>query len=255
MPESFHRYFLRLSYLGTNYHGWQIQPGSITVQELLQDALSLVLREKTSVLGAGRTDTGVHAKVFFGHFNSILKAEDINKMQLQFKLNRILPPDIAVHDIMPVIPEAHARFDATSRTYQYFIASTKDPYQSKFSWLLERNLDVDKMQEAAKRLFLHKDFASFARSNTNVKTNDCKIYKAHWEQQNHILKFEIQADRFLRNMVRAIVGTLVDAGLGKITADDFETIIMSKDRRKAGYSAPACGLHLTGIEYPTNIFL
>ena len=255
MPVSHYRYFLRLSYLGTNYHGWQIQPGSITVQELLQEALSLVLRDKTAVLGAGRTDTGVHAKVFYAHFDSHYPCKEIMQMQLHFKLNRILPLDIAVHEIIPVIPEAHARFHATNRTYQYFISRQKDPYESQFSWLLERKLDVGKMQEAAMRLLNHKDFASFARSNTNVKTNDCEIYQAFWKQQNHLLKFEIQADRFLRNMVRAIVGTLVDAGLGKITADDFETIILGKDRRKAGYSAPACGLHLTGIEYPQHIYL
>ena len=255
MPESQYRYFLRISYLGTNYHGWQIQPGSITVQELVQDAFSLILRENTSVMGAGRTDTGVHAKVFYAHFDSRHTAEDFNKLQLQFKVNRILPPDIAVHEIIPVIPEAHARFHAISRTYQYFIALQKDPYQSQLSWLLERKPDVGKMQEAAKRLIQHTDFASFARSNTNVKTNDCKIHKALWEQQNHMLKFEIRADRFLRNMVRAIVGTSVDVGLGKITPDDFETIIRSKDRCKAGYSAPACGLQLTGIEYPQEVFL
>lgn len=255
MPGSHYRYFLRLSYLGTNYHGWQIQPESVTVQELLQDALSLVLRNKTVVLGAGRTDTGVHAKVFYAHFDSPNQYEEIQQMQLQFKVNRILPPDIAVHEILPVTPDAHARFHATSRTYQYFIAMQKDPYQSQFSWLLERKLDLGKMQEAALRLLNHKDFSSFARSNTNVKTNDCQIYHAFWEQQSHILKFEIRADRFLRNMVRAIVGTLVDAGLGKITADDFETIIFSRNRSNAGYSAPACGLHLTGIEYPSGIFL
>ena len=255
MPESHYRYFLRLSYLGTHYHGWQIQPESVTVQELLQDAFSLVLRNKTVLLGAGRTDTGVHATVFYAHFDSCFSYEEITQMQLQFKVNRILPPDIAVHEVLPVNPEAHARFHATSRTYKYFIALQKDPYQSQFSWLLERKLDLDKMQEAALRLLDHKDFSSFARSNTNVKTNDCQIYQAFWEQHNHILKFEIRADRFLRNMVRAIVGTLVDAGLGKITADDFETIILSRNRSNAGYSAPACGLHLTDIQYPSNIWL
>jgi len=255
MQERQYRYFLRLSYLGTNYHGWQIQPGSITVQELLQDALSLILRENTGVMGAGRTDTGVHAKVFYAHFDSRQTAEAINTLELRFKVNRILPPDIAVHEIIPVTPEAHARFHATSRTYQYFIALQKDPYRSQFSWLLERRLDIDLMQEAATRLMQHKDFTSFARSNTSVKTNDCIIDKVQWEQENHILKFEIRANRFLRNMVRAIVGTLVDVGLGKTSADDFETIILSKNRGNAGYSAPACGLHLTGIEYPSGIFL
>lgn len=253
--KSENRYFLRLSYLGTNYHGWQIQPGSITVQELLQDALSMVLRSKVSVLGAGRTDTGVHARVFYAHFDCLYEVSEIADMQLQFKLNRILPPDIAVHDVIPVVSDAHARFDAVSRTYLYQIASCKDPYQAQFSWLLERKLDLVKMQYAADILMQYTDFGCFARSNTNVKTNDCKVYKASWEKEGEMLLFKIQADRFLRNMVRAIVGTTVDVGLGKISTDDFHRIIQSKDRCQAGYSAPACGLHLVNIAYPVNIFL
>ncbi len=206
-------------------------------------------------MGAGRTDTGVHARDFYAHFDCFYPVQDIEAMQLQFKLNRILPADIAVHNIIPVIPDAHARFDAGSRTYQYKIACRKDPYQAQFSWLFERKLELGKMQDAAGLLLQHTDFASFARSNTNVKTNVCKVYKASWEKEGHMLIFEIQADRFLRNMVRAIVGTLVDVGLGKVSREDFDRIIQSKDRRNAGYSAPACGLHLINIEYPANIFL
>ena len=250
-----YRYFLRLSYLGTNYHGWQIQPGSVSVQELLQDALSLILRTKIGVTGAGRTDTGVHAAVFYAHFDSIHCPESIREMQLAFKVNRILPPDIAVHDILPVVIDAHARFSATSRTYQYHICTKKDPYRAGISWLYERELDLKTMQEAAKRLFHHNDFASFARSNTQVKTTICNIEQASWTQKDHIITFAVKADRFLRNMVRAMVGTMIDVGLGKHTPDGFEQIMLARDRRKAGKSAPACGLHLTGIEYPRELFI
>lgn len=253
-PQSY-RYFLRLSYLGRNYHGWQIQPVSLSVQELLQDALSLILRAEIGVTGAGRTDTGVHAALFYAHFNSELCPESINGRQLTFKLNRILPPDIAVHAILPVLLDAHARFSATSRTYKYNICTRKDPYRADISWLYERDLDLGAMQEASGRLFNHNDFASFARSNTQVKTTICHIERALWAKNEHMITFEVKADRFLRNMVRAMVGTLVDVGLGKKTPDDFEQIITLRDRRKAGKSAPACGLHLTGIEYPNEIFI
>ncbi len=250
-----YRYFLRLSYLGTNYHGWQIQPDSVSVQEVLQDALSLVLRADTGLTGAGRTDTGVHAAMFYAHFDSALCPESIRDMQLAFKVNRILPPDIAVHDILPVVPDAHARFSATSRTYQYHICTKKDPYRAGISWLYERALKLEALQEAANRLFHHSDFASFARSNTQVKTTICHIKQASWTQKGHMITFEVNADRFLRNMVRAMVGTMLDVGLEKLSSDNFEQIILSRDRRKAGKSAPACGLHLTGIEYPEETFI
>ncbi len=217
--------------------------------------MSLILRTKTGVMGAGRTDTGVHAATFYAHFDNIHCPASIRDMQLAFKVNRILPPDIAVHDILPVVPDAHARFSATSRTYQYHICTKKDPYKAGISWLYERRLDLETMQDAANRLFHHNDFASFARSNTQVKTTICHIEQASWTQNGHMITFEVKADRFLRNMVRAMVGTMIEVGLVKLSPDDFEQIILAHDRRKAGKSAPACGLHLTGIGYPEEIFI
>ncbi len=255
MSSELNRYFIRLSYLGTNYHGWQTQPNAVSVQELLQDTLGLVLRQKTTVTGAGRTDTGVHARDFYAHFDTTLSATEVNDKQLCFKLNRILPPDIAVSDILPVSATAHARFDAVSRTYQYFIATKKDPYNANTAWLFERYLDIGAMKKSTEILFKHTNFASFSRSNTQVKTFDCQIMKAEWRQQDHLIIFEIRANRFLRNMVRALVGTMVDVGLGKLTPEAFEEIVLSQDRRNAGYSAPAKGLHLFEIAYPEAIFV
>ncbi len=250
-----HKYFIKLAYDGTNYCGWQKQPASVTVQEVLEYALSVILRQETVVIGAGRTDTGVHARMFFAHFDSCLEPGEISMMQLPFKLNRILPPDIVVYDIKAVQTEAHARFSAVSRTYAYYLATAKDPFRKETSWLYERKLDFDAMQEAAGRLSAHEDFACFARSGSQVRTTKCTIYKAAWTKDHHMLIFEIRANRFLRNMVRAMVGTLVDTGLGRITPEEFEGIILSRDRTRAGRSAPAQGLHLTGIEYPRDIFL
>ncbi len=250
-----YRYFLRLSYVGTNYHGWQIQPISITVQEVVEDALSKVLRENIGLVGAGRTDTGVHARDFYAHFDNIHNFESIKNMQLQFKLNRILPADVAVHDVLPVKPGSHARFDALSRTYKYYISTKKDPYQTPYSWLYERHLDIKAMQEAASILKQNQNFSCFAKSKTQVKTDNCDVYEAEWIQEDHIIIFKITADRFLRNMVRAIVGTLIDVGLHKISVDGFLKIIESRNRSKAGFSAPACGLHLTEIKYPESVFL
>lgn len=255
MQEFTQRYFLKLAYVGTNYHGWQKQPSSITVQELLEEAISKVLRVRTGVIGAGRTDTGVHARVFYAHFDAEHDFNSISNMQLQYKLNSMLPSDIAIERIMAVTPGAHARFSAISRTYNYYICTTKDPYMAAFSWLFERELNVQAMQEAAKQLLLYSDFSSFARSNTQVKTNNCTIHEASWVQEGHLTIFRITADRFLRNMVRAIVGTLIDVGLQKMSVTDFVQVIKSRSRGKAGLSAPACGLHLTGIKYPDNLFL
>ena len=255
MPADCYRYFIHLSYLGSNYHGWQIQAGSITVQELLQNALSLVLRQRIAVMGAGRTDTGVHARQFFAHFDTSIDPAGIQALQLKFKLNRMLPADIAIKDFFLVKNNAHARFDAISRTYQYFICTEKDAYQSGLSWLYERTLDPGAMQEASDMLLQHTNFASFARSNTQVKTYDCQVTRANWVQQDHMIIFTIRANRFLRNMVRAIVGTITDVGLGKISPAAFKQIILSQNRQKAGYSAPARGLHLTDIQYPKEIFV
>ncbi len=249
------RYFVKLAYTGTAYHGWQRQPDAITVQEVLEDALSKVLRDRINVVGAGRTDTGVHARVFYAHFDCGYDSESIQNMQLLHKLNSMLPADIAIYAITAVPNDAHARFNALSRTYMYYICTRKDPFFADFSWLITRSLDTDAIAVTGRQLLNHNDFSSFAKSNTQVKTNICNVYEASWKQEGHLLIFKISADRFLRNMIRAIVGTLVDVGLRKITPDDFDQIILSRDRRNAGYSAPACGLHLTEIKYPAAVIL
>lgn len=241
------RYFLQCSYKGTNYHGWQIQPNAISVQELLEDALSKILREKIAVMGAGRTDTGVHASFFVLHFDA--ENEIPEKLDLAYKINSFLPSDIAVQKVWKVDREAHARFSALSRTYHYFISTEKNPFNTESSYKYLKPLDVDKMNEAAKALFHYKDFTSFSRLHTDVKTNNCKIYQAEWKVSENQLVFIIKADRFLRNMVRAIVGTLLEVGSGKLSVDGFKKIIESKDRGAAGASAPAQGLFLVDIEY------
>ncbi len=250
-----HRYFIWMSYNGAGYCGWQIQPGSPSVQQTLNNALSILLREAVETTGAGRTDTGVHASKFAAHFDSALPAHDLNLSQLTYKLNRILPSDIAIERIEEVKPNAHARFSALSRTYHYFICTHKNPFQIGRSWLVERRLNLEAMQQAADLLKAYNDFESFSKTNTQVKTFICNIIDARWEQKGTLLRFEITADRFLRNMVRAIVGTLVEVGLGKISPEDFASITESKDRSQAGYSAPGCGLFLVDIKYPEAIRL
>ena len=247
------RYFLQLSYNGTNYHGWQIQPNSISVQEIIEKALSTILREEIEVIGAGRTDTGVHASFYILHFDS--SNNQLQNENLVFRLNRLLPEDIAVNNIFPVKSEAHARYSAVSRTYKYFISTEKNPFESLKSYQYTKNLDLVKMNEAAQFLFEYSDFTSFARLHSDVKTNNCKIMAAEWERKGSQLIFTVKADRFLRNMVRAIVGTLLEVGKGKLSPGDFRTIIEKKDRSLAGTSAPAHGLFLVDIEYPGNIFL
>lgn len=241
------RYFLQISYNGTNYHGWQVQPNAVSVQEVLEKALSTILREEISVVGAGRTDTGVHASFFVLHFES--ENENLDS-KLVYKLNSFLPSDIAMQKIRKVDADLHARFSAVSRTYKYFISTAKNPFNTQFSFQYMLPLDVDKMNEAAKALFEYEDFTSFSRLHTEVKTNNCKIYQAEWTIDNQQLIFTIKADRFLRNMVRAIVGTLLEVGRGKLSLDEFRTIIESKNRGAAGASAPAPGLFLVDIEYP-----
>ncbi len=246
------RYFIELSYKGTHYHGWQIQPNAVTVQEVLEKALSLLLRSETKITGAGRTDTGVHAKQMFAHFDS---GQALDTQQLTYKLNAFLPKDFAIKRIVPVLDEAHARFDAVSRSYKYYIHRYKDPFVVDSSWYLAKDLDVKAMNEAATTLLDFKDFKSFSKTHTDVKTYLCDIKQAAWEAKGNQLVFSITADRFLRNMVRAIVGTLVEVGLHKITPADFIKIIEARDRQKAGFSVPAHGLFLTGISYPKKIFL
>lgn len=246
------RYFLQLSYKGTCYHGWQVQPNAISVQEVMEKALSVLLREEISVVGAGRTDTGVHASFFVLHFDT--EKEDIDSVNLAYKLNRFLPSDIAVRKLWKVKNGAHARFDAVSRTYHYYISTKKDPFATETSYTYTGFLDVDKMNKAAKVLFEFVDFTSFSKLHTDVKTNNCKIFQAEWKAEGAQLVFFIKADRFLRNMVRAIVGTLLEVGKGKLTVKEFREIIEAKDRGGAGASAPAEGLFLTDIEYPEDIY-
>lgn len=240
------RYFIKLAYNGTHYHGWQYQPNASSVQETMNKALSVLLHTTINLMGAGRTDTGVHAKEMFAHFDFEPSFDIPN---LIHKLNSYLPKDIVVYTIIPVHPEAHCRFDALKRTYEYHIHSLKDPFLHDLSWYFHQQLDLDLMNEAAKLLFEHTDFQCFSKVNTDVNTFDCTIFEANWKQENNCLVFTISANRFLRNMVRAIVGTLVNVGLHKITLVDFNAIIESKSRDKAGFSVPAHGLYLTEIEY------
>lgn len=241
------RYFIEFAYNGKNYCGWQYQPHSPSVQETLTNALNTLLRTKIDIIGAGRTDAGVHARQMYAHFDY---SENLEEALLIQKLNAFLPKDIVVYRFIPVAEDAHARFDATSRTYEYYIHTYKDAFDNEGSWYNFHAPDTEKMNEAAKILFEYTDFKCFSKTHTDVKTFNCDIKEAFWVQQGTKLVFTITADRFLRNMVRAIVGTLVKAGLGKITVDDFRTVIESRDRSKAGFSVPAHGLYLTKVIYP-----
>ncbi|HSP12226.1 MAG TPA: tRNA pseudouridine(38-40) synthase TruA [Salegentibacter sp.] len=241
------RYFIELAYFGKNYHGWQNQPDAVSVQEKVETALSKLFQKTVEITGAGRTDAGVHAKQIFAHFDIQKK---IDTEQLQFKLNSMLPPDIAVNKVFEVKPLAHARFDALSRSYEYLIINKKDPFLIDRAYFIKKNLDIDKMNEAAEILKTYTNFKCFSKSRTDVKTYNCKIEKARWEREGDILKFSITADRFLRNMVRAIVGSLIEIGLGKTTVENLHEIIRSEDRSKAGTSVPAKGLYLTEVTYP-----
>lgn len=247
------RYFIFISYKGTSYHGWQIQPNSVTVQEILDEALSVVLNEKISTIGAGRTDTGVHALFFCAHFDSI-SPDLLTIGNLVFRLNQYLPADISVNSLKKVVPDANARYSATSRTYKYYISRIKDPFFDNSSWYLHGKIDIKAMNKSCTLLMRHNDFTSFSRLHSGAKSNICKIYNAGWEESDNRLVFTIKADRFLRNMVRAIVGTMVEIGFGKMDLREFEEIILAKDRCKAGKSALAKGLILVDIEYPEEIF-
>jgi tRNA pseudouridine38-40 synthase len=248
------RYFIFISYKGTSYHGWQIQPNSVTVQKILDDALSTVLSESISSIGAGRTDTGVHALVFCAHFESI-SPDLVSDKNLVHKLNSYLPKDISVNTIRKVLPDANARFSATSRTYKYYISRIKDPFSDSSSWYIHGDINIDNMNEACGILFRHTDFTSFSKLHSETKTNLCNVFEASWKEEGNFLVFKIKANRFLRNMVRAIVGTTVEVGRGKMSSDEFEEIILARDRCKAGRSAPARGLFLADIEYPEEIFI
>lgn len=251
--KQMNRYFIYLSYNGKNYCGWQVQPNGQTVQQAVEDALGTCLRTKAAVVGAGRTDTGVHARWMVAH--SDLPETPADLSLLTEKLNRILPRDIAVAKIVPVRENAHARFDALSRTYQYYVSAKKDPFNNEFVCRLHSWPDFDAMNEACRILYRYTDFSSFSKLHTDVKTNNCRIIQAGWTKDGDVWQFAITADRFLRNMVRAIVGTLLDVGRGKLNAEGFQAIIEAKDRAKAGTSAPAHALFLTDITYPEEIFL
>ncbi|MBT8286513.1 MAG: tRNA pseudouridine(38-40) synthase TruA [Flavobacteriaceae bacterium] len=244
------RYFIELSYKGTAYHGWQNQPNAITVQEVIEKAVGMLLDDQIGIVGAGRTDTGVHAVHMVAHFDY---EGEFDRQQLIYKMNSFLPKDIVIHDIYDVHPEAHARFNAVSREYHYRITRKKDAFKIDLCYYFKPELNVGAMNEAAEMLLHHKNFKCFARSNTDVKTYNCDIEYARWEQIGDELRFVIKADRFLRNMVRAIVGTLLEIGLGKMSLAELDDIIQSKDRSRAGASVPAHGLYLNRIEYPETI--
>ena len=251
------RYFIQLSYDGTGYHGWQVQPNGVSVQEVLQKALSTLLRQPTEVTGAGRTDAGVHASMMVAHFDwpADHEGEGYEEMpldctQLTYKLNRLLPPDVAVQAGRPVGPEMHARFSATRRTYHYYIHTRKDPFLRGYSWQVNVPLDFALMNEAAQVLLEYSDFTSFSKTGTDVKTNICQLTEARWEQlKPGEWRFTVSANRFLRNMVRAIVGTLVEVGRHRMTISQMRHAIEAKDRQRAGESVPGHALYLTNIEY------
>ncbi|MDR0895189.1 MAG: tRNA pseudouridine(38-40) synthase TruA [Prevotellaceae bacterium] len=246
------RYFLYLTYDGTAYNGWQIQPNGTAVQEVVMRTLATLLRREVNITGAGRTDTGVHASMMVAHFDSDVP---LDTALMTDKLNRLLPPDIAVQRLRPVKPDAHARFDAVARTYQYYITTAKSPFLRRYSYRLFHAPDYNCMNEAARTLFDYTDFTSFSKLHTDVKTNNCRISRAEWTQHDaDTWGFTIRADRFLRNMVRAIVGTLLEVGRGKLTVDDFRRIIEQQDRCKAGTSVPGHALFLTDIEYGEELF-
>lgn len=241
------KYFLELSYNGTAYHGWQNQPNAISVQHVLEEALTLLLKENIALVGAGRTDAGVHASQMFAHFVTNVRFETET---LVYKMNSLLPKDIALHNVFKVKTDAHARFDALSREYLYRISLQKNVFSFNSSFYVKQSLDVFKMNEAAKILLQYKDFQCFSKTNTDVKTYHCDILHAEWKLINNELQFTIKANRFLRNMVRAIVGTLINIGSGKMEVNAMHDIIKSKDRGEAGFSVPAHALYLQNIEYP-----
>lgn len=246
------RYFIHLAYNGAHYHGWQIQPNAMTVQQVLNEKIGLLTGENVNLVGCGRTDTGVHARMFFAHFD-LENPMKMSPNDFVHRLNGFYLKDIVIYNLWPVPDEYHARFSATSRTYKYYITKIRDPFATDLSWEYTRGLDVEAMQKATKYLFDYSDFTSFSKLHTQTATNDCTISDASWEETDSKLIFTITADRFLRNMVRAIVGTLVEVGKGKLAPEEMKRIIELKNRGEAGFSAPACGLFLERIEYPFSL--
>lgn len=241
------RYFISFSYRGTNYHGWQIQPKAISVQEEITKALNTIFRENLSIVGAGRTDAGVHAKQMYAHFDTDII---FDKKTIIKRLNSFLKEDIVIENILEVPEQAHARFDAISRTYEYCLHQNKNAFYQDTSWYFHQHLNIEMMNQAASILLDYQDFQCFSKSHTDVFTYNCNITEAFWQQRNNQLVFTITANRFLRNMVRAVVGTLIDVGTKKIAPEQMHQIIQSKNRSKAGFSVPAHGLFLTKVIYP-----
>ncbi len=241
------RYFIHLAYHGGNYCGWQTQPNLPTVQLTLEQALTTLLRQPIAVVGCGRTDTGVHASDFYAHFNH---EGEMNTTELTFKLNSYLPSDIAIYEIFPVADNAHARFDAVARTYQYHVSDRRLPFHQGLYCRIFFKPDIERMNEAAQVLMEYDDFTSFAKLHTQVKTNICHLTEAHWDEVGDEWIFTIRSNRFLRNMVRSVTGTLLDVGRGKLSIDGLREIVDRKDRCAAGVSMPAQGLFLTKVEYP-----
>jgi len=249
--NEYQRYFIHLAYKGTNYHGWQIQPNAVTIQQTLNEALSVILRENINLIGAGRTDAGVHASSFYAHFD-LNPEQNIDINQLVFKLNCYLPHDIAIYNIYPVSNKAHARFDAISRTYKYYMFTCKNPFYTDTSYFLFKKVNVERMNEVCSLLKNYNNFTSFSKRSTETKTNLCDIYRAEWIKKGDKLIFTVEANRFLRNMVRALVGTMIEVGEGKLSLEEFTNIIEGQDRTLARYSFPANGLFLTDIKYPKS---
>lgn len=245
------RYFVEFSYDGKAYHGWQRQPNAMSVQQTMEMAMTTQLRVPVHLVGAGRTDAGVHARQMYAHFDMDSPMDTEEQLQ---RLNAFLPGDIAIKNIFPVNEKAHARFDALERTYEYWVVQRKDPFCRDWAHYVHLPLDIEAMNKAASLLLDHTNFECFSKSNTDVKTYICHLKAAHWKQDQGKLVFTITADRFLRNMVRAVVGTLLDVGLGKDTIENVNSIIKSKDRGEAGVSVPAKGLYLTNITYPKTLF-
>ncbi|NPV36667.1 MAG: tRNA pseudouridine(38-40) synthase TruA [Bacteroidales bacterium] len=248
------RYFLHFAFDGTQYCGWQRQPNGITVQETLENQLGILLKHRVMLTGCGRTDTGVHATDFYAHFDT--PELPLNRrIELCEALNHTLPSDIVIYDILPVREEAHARYSALWRTYRYYVSTHKDPFHTSYRWFRFHLPDIEKMNQAAALLLKTDDFTSFAKLHSNNTNNLSKVTEARWEKHGHELIFTITANRFLRNMVRAIVGTLWDVGRGRFTVEEFQRLIENKNRSQAGASVPASGLFLEKVEYPAEIFL
>ena len=246
------RYFFEISYNGTNYHGWQNQANAIGVQQIVEESLTKIFREEVSIVGSGRTDTGVHCAQQFFHADIAQKFDSETGI---IKLNSLLPKDIAIRSILPVMPEAHARYDAIERSYEYKITRVKDPLLTGYAYYFFRDLNLKTMNEAAALLIGTHDFKCFSKVKTDVSHFLCDLKKAHWNQKDHLLVFNISANRFLRGMVRAVVGSLLDVGSGKTSVKDFQKIIDSQNRKNAGMNVPPEGLYLTNVKYPKKIFL